>query len=495
MIKFIKYSKSKLVRHRKKILKILSLFIFSATFFILISNFLSIKISADYTIEPKQEIFVEKDFKGILYFNHIGQKEGLTKKVLDYLSETEDSVDIAMYSFNNDSVIEKISSLMDEIKINIIVPNTKNSQHERVFEGSEIEFKSVGKDADDNDTIGQLMHHKFLIFDKYTEDKKIIFGSANLTEIQEDYDPSFILITEDKYFIEPFIEEMSFLDKNVNGLKKLRKSEYKPFSRKINYQNGFMEIWFGPGYGGNSIKSRLIEIIENSEKDIKILGWQINDRDIFNSLFKKIKEGINVEIIIDDYYLWEDRSIVKDLFYLQKEFSNLKVISDSYSSLYIQDGYAGEDINIISKDFNSFLHQHTIISDSETVLTGTNNWGHNGFYTNDESIIVTNIDWLVSEYGFYFEDLKNKVLGQDLDIKINGNKIEIKNDFYNANKIIIYEEKSYPNKVGDKCFESEFKKTLVVPENCLFENMKIFVNDKNGKLIGSKYFLFAGIVG
>jgi phosphatidylserine/phosphatidylglycerophosphate/cardiolipin synthase-like enzyme len=130
----------------------------------------------------------------------------------------------------------------------------------------------------------------------------------------------------------------------------------------------------------------MIDLIEKSTKNIKILGWQINDRDIFNALSKKSLEGIKVVVLADDYYLWTDSSIINDLLYLQKNNKNIEVVSDSYNNLLFYLGVWENDPSL-NFDFNSFLHHHTLIIDDSIVVTGTNNWGLNGF------ILMTNLFW------------------------------------------------------------------------------------------------------
>ncbi len=59
--------------------------------------------------------------------------------------------------------------------------------------------------------------------------------------------------------------------------------------------------------------------------------------------------------------------------------------------------YAGEE------DFNSFLHHHLLLVDGTIAVFGTNNWSTNGFFNNNESIMISNIPYMFQSFKQAFD--------------------------------------------------------------------------------------------
>ena len=70
---------------------------------------------------------------------------------------------------------------------------------------------------------------------------------------------------------------------------------------------------------------------------------------------------------------------------------NLEIINDSKRNLEVSQLWPGSTIN-------SFLHQHLLIIDDQTVIFGTSNWSANGFFQNNEATIISNIPSLVKSF-------------------------------------------------------------------------------------------------
>lgn len=492
MINFIKYNIKFFKKYKNFLIILICFFIILSVLLIIISKKINIKVENEFVIYPKNEISIDYNWTGKLLFNDIQGESVFSKEIRDLIYSSKKTVDIAMYSIKNKEIVGVLQDVKNKSKIdiNIIVPNSKEEQHELIFKDTNINFLGLGKKNNDSEIVGDLMHHKFIIIDKDKDSSNLIFGSSNLTDLQEKYDPGFMCITSDKNFIEAFKEEFNLLNNKKSGISKLRHDSYKPFSRKINYNNGFVEIWFSPGYKMNSIKYRILDLINGSEKNIKILSWQLNDRDIFNAISKKAKEGIKVIVLSDDYYLWTDDSVVDDLFHLQKNINkNIEVVSDSFNSILISLGYVKTD-DSISSNFNSFLHHHTLIIDDSVILTGTNNWGLNGFYSNDESVIVTNVDWFLNDYNDYFESLYKKIKGKNLEFEIKNDLLILKEEVSDGYRIILYEEQSFPKSTGHICYDfiiKERSNKVEIPLKCNNSNSRIFLIDNTGFLIGSNY--------
>ena len=60
-------------------------------------------------------------------------------------------------------------------------------------------------------------------------------------------------------------------------------------------------------------------------------------------------------------------------------------------------------------NFNSFLHFHTLIIDSNILFTASNNFSRRGFFFNDEFALITNEQSLLNEFSQYFELLYKRL--------------------------------------------------------------------------------------
>jgi phosphatidylserine/phosphatidylglycerophosphate/cardiolipin synthase-like enzyme len=490
MPKFIKFSFKKIKKYRKKILIIFTLSVVLILFLILVSYKFSIKTTDDLILKPKEEIVINRNLDSLISFNDKEGYENFINTINETVDSAQKSIDIAIYSMNDSELISLLEKKHSEgIAINIIVPKSKNDTHEKIFEGKDFNIKTLGINNFGSD-VDSLMHHKFIIVDKFEKNQALLFSSANLTEIQNIYDPNFLLKTTEPEIIKTFAEEFELLKQNKTSIRKLRDKNYSPFAKQIIFSNSFLEIWFSPGYKNNSVKTRMLDLIENAENSIYILSWQLNDFDIFKALSKKAHEGIEIIIISDDYYLWSKNSIVKEMFYLQQKINkNIEIIGDSFNSILIQEGFTENKYDLI-KDFNSFLHHHTMIVDQKILVFGTNNWGKNGFYHNDESIMITNDNYLVNSYLDYFNILKEKIKARDVEFLIKDNTLILQKPNEKALNFIIYKEKSFPDTAGEICQKGSLIQQgteIKLNKDCINNQTKIFLYESDGTLFSSDY--------
>jgi phosphatidylserine/phosphatidylglycerophosphate/cardiolipin synthase-like enzyme len=479
-------------KYKKKIVLFFLILIFLCIILLYFSSkFNFINYSENIPYLPKQEINVNDNFQGKLYFNDEINTSKFKNLILESIKNSQKTIDISIYSINMNEVVDALLVAPKRgIVVNIILDKSKKKQHDIVFNKSlDFNILEMGLGFGREET---YMHHKFALFDKDTENSKLLFGSFNYTYLQEKYDPSFILETSNKDIINSFKEEYNLMLLGVGGYQKIREDVYKPFAKKINYNNGFVEIWFSPGFKKNSIKQRMLDLISEAKENIDIMIWRLTDDDIIRALYKKAQAGIKIRIISDDYYIWSNNSALKKLAEDLKDNSinnNMEIISDLYRTLNFH------NIRYFEKYFNPYLHHHTLIIDNDIVLSGTNNWSYNGFFRNDESILISDVDFWVNgfrlSFNYHYQELKNN----NLNLEIKKNKITIldNNEYFIGAKLLIYNEFSEKERIPEKCYE-----TLIDKENfsfdlnleCNQEHSLIFILDENQKVLASTYLNF-----
>lgn len=475
------------------------LFIVSFYFGIGLENKNSIFNYDEKTAQNPEVLTVNENFDANIYFNNEDNTTIFRDAIIKSINEAESSIEIAIYSINIKEIFDALKKRSSEgVDVKMIFPNKKISRYEEILDGTNIQYKGVGQEiwlhkileADALEDIDiektdehSLMHHKFILIDAKTNNPKILFGSTNFTDAQEKYDASYLIETDDKSIVNSYKNEFDLIWNKENGIKKLKNENYEIFQKNINYNNGFIEIWFGPGFRKNSIKYRIIDLIESADKEIKVMNWVFNDLDIFYSLKRAAEKGIDTKIITDD------STILSDFSALKRDWGKIEVIPDTYNNLSASSRKDNDPDLLIG--FNPFIHHHLLIIDNEILVTGTNNWSLHGFYVNDESSIVTNIDFMVDAFNDTFDYQYNKNRKEKLSFEWQSDKeIIINNNLPNNSEIIFYKDTGdvfLDNRnICQKLNISE-NKIIKIQEECNKKNIIIFIIDKNNELIASNF--------
>lgn len=361
---------------------------------LLLPNFeekITIRSEAGKEVDAKEPVNAE-----IIFNNEIGT-DIFSKRIVEEFDQAQSSIEVAMYAFTLASVREAIYRADARgVKVTIITDAKKDEMHDIFFINApdSIEFLSPSNNS-------TLMHHKFAIVDRDTNNAKLIFGAYNFTELQEKYDPSFLLISDNEDLIDSFGREFSRLKSSLSGLLKYKDDNYSPWDLSLKAGNYDYEVWFSPGKKGDSIKEKLVNLVQGAENNIKIMIWDFTDKDLAVEIVKKARAGIKVQMIVDTWNFNNPNSVFHYLLEAKERYSldDFELITDHKNGDLIL-AAAGEDVQA---DFDPFLHHHLLIIDDTTALFGTNNWSRSGSYNNDESMIVTNDAQIVADFLTSFD--------------------------------------------------------------------------------------------
>ncbi len=429
---------------------------------------------------PHEEVTLNQDFEYEIYFNNEETNKIFSNTIIENISAANTSIEMAIYSIDLKDVISTLKQKSNEgIAVTLVVPTSKIQKYQNLFNDSKVNLIGVGNVQENGEN---LMHHKFILIDAEGVNKKILFGGTNFTGYQEKYDSSYLMETADSEIISTFKKEFDLLSNGKNGFNKFFDSNYYVYSKKINYNNGFIELWFGPGTKKYSIKDRMIDLISQSKKSIQIIIWNFTDNDLYREILKSAGLGVTTKIITDDSNIWSSESVIK-------KNSIIETVSDSFTSLKLIDVIKKD--SLVGDDFKPYIHHHFMIVDDSILLTGTNNWSEGGFYLNDESILVTNISSLIKEFSDVFNMQYKVNKNKTLNFELTGDsKIIIHDDIPSDSKIILFLENSEIEQIDKKiCFEGVIPKNkeLPLPQICDTDKTIIFVVDKNTNLLSSAY--------
>lgn len=341
---------------------------------------------------PEKELVIASAINSELIFNNEIGLEVFSSRIISELDQAQNSLEIAMYAFTLAPIREAVYRAAGRgVKVTIITDAQKNRLHDQFFIDAPQSITRLGLGNSSS-----LMHHKFVLIDRGEKTEKLIFGAYNFTELQEKYDPSFIFITTNTEIIASFGAEFDRLKSSLYGRSKYQDSQYHPWDLSLSAGGNNYEVWFSPGRPGESIKSRLLELVQNASSSLKIMIWDFTDKDLAVEIIKKARAGLHVQIITDTWNFNNQNSVFHYLLAAKERYhlDNFELITDHKNGDLII-AAAGDDISL---DFDPFLHHHLLIADDSIALFGTNNWSQAGSFSNDESIIVTSDKKIVAEF-------------------------------------------------------------------------------------------------
>lgn len=136
----------------------------------------------------------------------------------------------------------------------------------------------------------------------------------------------------------------------------------------------------------NQIQKRILEEINNSNKDIIIAVAWFTQHDLFNAIINALDRGVNVFLIL-----------IKDI-----------INCGDYGldfSVYLQKG--GKLCFVNTR--NILMHNKFCIFDGSILITGSYNWTYSAESRNAENIIITDAENVCEDYTKYFTYLWNQL--------------------------------------------------------------------------------------
>lgn len=392
-------------KHRRRLLLIVILvlaFLFGLAMLVrrggvLVEQWLLIKSSP--AIVQSTDEAVQADF----LFNLQPDSNIFSERIIQEINQAQKSLEIAMYAFTSPRLKEAVYEADRRgVKITIITDSRKHDAHAAFFADAPKNITRQEAGADTNDkTI--LMHHKFVLIDRGESGQKLLFGSYNWTDLQEKYDPSFLMVSDNSELINSFGREFDRITVGKSGVQKLRDKNYHPWDLSLQAAGYNYEVWFSPGRVGNGIKKRLSAMINGAQSDIKIMIWDFTDKDLAVDLIRRARDGVKITLITDTWNFANKNSVFIYLAQAKERYhlDNFSIILDQANGDRLQEMPAD---NQPEEGFDPFLHLHVLIVDDKQVLFGTNNWSRAGAFYNDESIMVSDAPDVVNSFEQVFQD-------------------------------------------------------------------------------------------
>ncbi len=387
-----------------------------------LNNFIAPTIRPAYTINTREPVAAE------MFFTNEENSTSSTEIITKEIGRAQKTIEVAMYSLKSLEIKEALYLAASRgVKVTLILDGKKKAEHDSFLYDLPTGLGGI-KRFDVGDEGGKqgdsLMHHKFALIDRGGPNQELIFGSFNWTELQQEYDRSFFLISRQKDLINSFGREFDRLIKSESGTKKFTDKKYHPWDLKLKAADYDYEVWFGPGKPGENIDYRVLDLLHEAKSEIKIMAWEFTDLSLAKQIVKRAQDGLKIYIVADSLNFYGKSSVFNYLLEAKKEY-HLDTLNILLNDVSINNNYASassseainhglSDTEIVAtekidtgvkstKRIYPFLHHHLIIIDNQKVLFGTNNWSQGGSFFNDESAILTDDPEIIASFETSFK--------------------------------------------------------------------------------------------
>lgn len=351
---------------------------------------------------PSVSVATAEPLAADLLFNDQPGSSVFSDRIISEVEKAQKSLEIAMYSFTSVRLKEAIYAADRRgVKVTIITDSRKKEGHDNFFADAPRSIKRLEGGAEtSNKTI--LMHHKFALIDRGEANQKLLFGSYNWTDLQEKYDPSFLLVSADVNLISSFGREFDRLANGRSGVQKLRFDDYHPWDLALTAGGYNYEVWFSPGREGDGIQTRLSSLINGAQNELKIMIWDFTDKELAVDIIRRARAGVHVVVITDTWNFANPNSVFFYLLEAKERYhlDNFELLVDQAGGEAAKEKLAEENLE---ESFDPFLHFHVLIADNSQVLFGTNNWSRAGSYYNDESMMISSDPQIVVSFRGAFD--------------------------------------------------------------------------------------------
>lgn len=289
--------------------------------------------------------------------------------VVDNINKTQDSIDIAIYGYEDVPAITSALQRANARGVNIRFVYDENPDVTKNFYKSNDIIKNLSTQSQSDRFSpdgGKLMHNKFWIFDR----SKVITGSMNFSKSGlSGYDVNDVVVLNSPEIAELYEAEF---EQMLNGRFHNYKTRHK-LPNKFILNNTEIEVYFSPQYKSSI---RIIELINGAKNYIYVPAFLITHKGISDALINARKRNVDVRLIIDSNSV-------------NTRNTRHKLLKDS-GILLKAENYAGK------------LHSKTMIIDDEYLIIGSMNFSNSGENKNDENMLVIKNPAFAKNYKEFF---------------------------------------------------------------------------------------------
>lgn len=291
------------------------------------------------------------------------------KEILNQINSSKNSIDIALYGWDN---IPEISTAISKakargVKIRLVYDTSIKPYYS--------DMSSIINIADEKstDTPRIFMHNKFMIFDN----AKVITGSMNFAKTGfSGFNTDCVFFINSSAIAQIYEEEFAQM---LSG--KFHNNKNQVNHRTIVLKNTKVTPLFSPK--DKIITNSVIPLVDKAKSYIYMPAFLITHEELSSALIRAKQRGVDVKIIIDATNTYAS-------------ISKIKILRNSGAKVKVEN-YAGK------------VHSKSIIIDDKYVIAGSMNFSKSGESKNDENMLIIEDERLARYYKGFFEYLWKKI--------------------------------------------------------------------------------------
>lgn len=369
--------------------------------------------------------------------------------LVNYINRAEESLDIAIYNWNNSKIASAINAAYNRgVRIRILSEGSTSTQS-----FGQIDSRIPRYSRPETTPYG-IMHHKFVIADLHSEDPEktiLITGSTNWTGAQTTIDPNNVVIVKDRALAKAYTMEFEKMWGGSGDLPdpanaKFGSAKVQTTPNYFKIGESLVELYFSPS---DRVEERIIRAINSTRERLYVAVMLMTRTTTANAIANVKNNGVDTYVVLND-------------------------VSGAGSNPYaILSANLGPRVFVNNQNFN--MHHKYMISDAYSttrqgfVLTGSHNWTLAANTNNDENTLIIHDDEIVD---LFFQDFAARIFE-------NNGFIEAPL-VLNAPAISPSEFLVYPNPVQDR---------LIIKQTAVDQTVKsIILRDVQGKMLMQEVF-------
>jgi len=369
--------------------------------------------------------------------------ESMLGKASELINAAEHSIDLAMYSFREKSLLDELEAATDRgVRIRVILDSARSERSEP--EGTiSARVEALGIDVR---YVNKNMHHKFMIVDgrqdgRLVPEEALVFTSSGNFSYSAGmrFDENTVIIEGNAEFAGMFQNEFSLMWNNSRDFDYGQVPAYEPVAsleaQEIPDDARFEMLFtsdnfdlkttsYGPTFsvvsGRNRVADRVVELIESADSSILVASGHLRSRPISEAILAKHAENPNLDIRV---YL-DGQEYISNWYYyhlVDERAACLEEAGDSESKQQactdrgFYYSYAMHEAGIPIRfkhyayrwhyTYAPQMHHKYIVIDGETVLSGSYNLSDNAEHNTLENLVVYRLDALAQSYTENFEQM------------------------------------------------------------------------------------------
>jgi phosphatidylserine/phosphatidylglycerophosphate/cardiolipin synthase-like enzyme len=291
---------------------------------------------------------------------------GIDVAVAEAISNVSDTLDIAAFELNNETITQAIIDAHDRgVTVRIVTDDEHGVEDD---DTTIIELEAEGIPIVD-DAKSALMHNKFMIMDSTT----VWMGSMNYTMNGNYRNNNNVLVIRAPEMVEAYQAEFDeMFIRNEFGV-----TSTSGNGAQFEVGDALVEVYFA---SEDNVADQIVEEINNAQEQIRFMAFSFTENDIGDPMLARLDDGISIEGVFEN-----TGSLTR--------FSELTKFYCAGLDVR-QDGNAG------------ILHHKVIIIDDDTVITGSFNFSGNAIGSNDENVVIITQPDIASLYIEEYERVK-----------------------------------------------------------------------------------------